>query len=78
MGPFSHLTNAKTTKIGVVDGDVSNVSYITPVGYWDLTACGITYGSTEHANPPVLLGISGQSSLANAQTTLVGLGHYQV
>lgn len=78
VGSFSYLTNSKTTKIGAVDDDVSNVSYITPVGFWDLTACGITYGSTEHADPIHNIGLSGFSTLESAQSTLSGNEYYEV
>ncbi len=77
-GPFSYLTNAQITTIGYDDNNVSNVSYITPVNYWSLSACGITYGSTEHPEPPLEIGLHGYDELSSAQSTLTSLGYYQV
>ena len=77
-GPFSHLTNAQTTAIGSNDGSVSNASYITPVNYWSLSACGITYGSTDHPEPPIEIGLHDYYSLSSAQSELASSGYYQV
>ena len=48
------------------------------IDYWSLTACGITYGQTQHMNPEIELGVNGLSSLADAQNTLVSQVYHQI
>ncbi len=77
-GPFSYLVNAKTTKLGSVDDNISNVSYVTPISYWSLSACGITYGTTEHSEPPIEIYLHSYPDLSSAQTVIENDGYYQV
>ena len=69
--------------INNVDFTVANESKITSIShpgqnYWSLTACGITYGSTQHSNPTIQIGVNGHANLASAQLALSNLGYTQL
>lgn len=65
---------------GLTVGTERNAILLSHPGqnYWSLTACGITYGSTQHSNPTIQIGINGYSTLALAQLALSNLGYTQL
>ena len=68
-GKFSLLVNGQ---------DDNSAQTRTDVNYWSLTACGITYGQTQHSNPTVTLNLAGYSSKSSIETALENSGYHEI
>ena len=74
-GKFSVVLQSQINSVAVSLNDIT----VSPQGYWDSSACGITWGQTSHAHTNALNGHSGYSSLSSIQSHLVNShGYYQV
>ena len=73
-GKFAPLTSAITMPISITPTTIKQVSW----SYFSLTACGITYGSTSHAEPTVVVGIHGYDDKDTAAKALEGLGFHEI
>ena len=80
-GKFRLLVDTTVPAIGVPtvsNGDPISAFSHSGQSFWSLTACGITYGQTQHTNPTANVGLNGYSSVAAAQTQLSNWGYTQL
>jgi len=72
-GRFSNLVDTIVPQLG----EITTQSH-PGQNFWSLTACGITYGQTQHANPPAIAGLDNYSTLTVAQNQLSVWGYIQM